>query len=135
MTITLPVFKSQLTQQFQANNFVPIQSAKLTVSNAGATGSASVTFTAKPGTQRVTMKITNSGTKGCYLATGHTTATAVASSSTPTPTAGTPIIATCDYIAAGAILTQDYVQGTDTLAAICAGSDTSVLEVSIGYGQ
>lgn len=131
MTITLPTLQSSFTQPVSANNFVALQSVQLGVTST----SAQKTFTAIPGTLRVTMKITNSGTKGCYIASGKTTATAVASSGTPTPTSGTPIVANCDYVAAGSILTQDYIQGTDTIAAITFGSDTTTLEISIGYGQ
>ncbi len=131
MPITPPLFKSQLSQSVTTNNFIAVQSAKLAVT--AATGS--VTFTDLPGTLRITAKITNSGTKGCYLASGHTTAVAVTSSATPTPTSGTGAVATCDYIGAGVILTQDYVAGTDTFAAICSGADSTTLEISIGYGQ
>lgn len=134
--MTAPYFRSQLSQPMQPNNFTPVQAAKLTVSNAGASGSQSVTFTVTPGTGRVTYKITNSGTKGCYVATGQTTATAVVSTATPTPVAATPAtVATCDYIAPGAILNQDYAPLTDTIAAICAATDTTTLEVSVGFGQ
>lgn len=131
MTITAPTFQSQLSQPFQANNFIALQSAQLAVT--ATTGN--VIFTDLAGTQRVTAKITNSGTKGCYLASGAGSATAVVSSSTPTPTAGAGVVATCDYIAAGAILTQDFIQGTTTFAAICAGSDSTTLEISVGFGQ
>lgn len=131
MTITPPRLQSQLSQPFSANNFIAVQSAQLAVT----ASSSSITFTDVPGSIRITAKITNSGTKGCYLASGHTTATAVVSSSTPTPTAGTGAVATCDYIAAGSILTQDFVAGTNTFAAICGGSDSTTLEISIGYGQ
>lgn len=135
MTIANPTFQSQLSVPIQANNFIAYQSAQLSVSNAGASGSQSVTFTAVPdGVNRVTFKITNSGTKGCYIASGKNAATAVTSSSTPTPTSGTAV-STCDYVAAGSILTQDFVGGTNTIAAICAGTDTTVLEISIGSGQ
>lgn len=135
--MTIPQFQSKLSMPIQPNNFVPMQSVQLTVSNSGASGSQSKTFTILPGTARVTMKITNAGTKGAYIATGSGTATAVASSGTPTPAVSTSVttVATCDYIAAGAILTQDYIEGTDTIAAICPSSDTTVLEVTIGYGQ
>jgi hypothetical protein len=132
MTITLPTLQSALTQSVTANNFIAIQSSQLGVTNS----SASVTFTAVPGTLRVTMKITNTGAKGCYVASGHTTATAVASqNATPLPASGTPIVSNCDYVAAGSILTQDYIAGTNTIAAITAGSDTTTLEISIGLGQ
>ena len=131
MAITPPIYQSKLSQPFQANNFLAVQSAQLSVT--ATTGS--ITFTDLPGTVRVTAKITNTGTKGCYLASGAGSATAVVSSGTPTPANGTGAVATCDYIAAGAILTQDYVAGTNTFAAICGGSDSTTLEISTGFGQ
>lgn len=133
MTITLPQFVSALTQPVSANNFVAVQSVKLPVT----TTSTPVTFTAIPGTLRVTMKITNSGATGCYISSGASsvaTPVAVASTTSPQPAAGTPIVSNCDYVAAGSILTQDYIQGTDTIAAIC-GTGSTTLEISIGYGQ
>lgn len=135
MTITSPAFQSQLSVPVQTNNFTPVQSAQRTVSNSGASGSQSVTFTVVPGTLRTTFKITNSGTKGAYIAAGVGSATAVTSSSTPTPASGTGVVSTCDYVAPGAIITQDYPAGTNTIAAICTGTDTTTLEISIGYGQ
>lgn len=131
MAITPPIFKSKLSQPFQANNFTPVQSAQLAVT----ASSGSIIFTDLPGTLRVTAKISNTGTKNCYVATGAGSAMAVVSSSTPTPANGTGAVATCDCIPAGAILTQDYVQGTTTFAAICGGSDSTTLEISVGYGQ
>lgn len=138
MAITPPASQSLLSVPIQSNNFIAVQSAKIIVSNSGSSGSQSLTFTDVPGTVRITAKITNSGTKGVYLASGSSSGLpviAVASTTTPQPASGTAAVATCDYIAAGAILTQDFVQGTDTFAAICGGSDTSTLEVSVGYGQ
>lgn len=114
-----------------SKSFLATQSALLPVSAV----SASVTFTNVPGTIRVTAKITNSGTKGCYLASGKATATAVVSTATPQPAAGDLLISNCDYIAAGAIYTQDYPAGTNTFASICAGSDSTTLEISVGWGQ
>lgn len=137
MTLILPQLGSKLAQATAANNFVPCQSAQLSVSNAGVSGSQSVTFGIVPNaTNRTTFKITNSGSKGCYVTVGLAadSPTAVVSTSTPAPTTGTAS-STCDYVAAGAILTQDYPVGSDTLAAICAGSDTTILELSIGLGQ
>lgn len=135
MAPVLPKFGSYFSQPVTANNFTPCQSAQLGVSNAGATGSQSVTFTVVPGgANRSTFKITNSGTKGCYIAAGAGTATAVVSTTTPQPSSGTAV-SNCDYVAAGAILTQDYPALTDTIAAICNGTDTTALEISIGYGQ
>lgn len=137
MTITPPLFQSQLSQPVTSNNFLAVQSAQLSVSNVGASGSQHVTFTNIPGTLRVTYKICNTGTKTAYLAGSNSAsiAVAVASSSTPTPTSGTGAVATCDCIPAGAILTQDFVAGTNTISAICANTDTTTLEISVGLGQ
>ena len=135
MAISPPKMKSKLSIPVDQNSFIAVQSAQLTVSNSGASGSQSVTFTDLPGTLRVTARITNSGTKGCYLASGHGTATAVVSTGTPTPTAGTGAVATCDYLGAGTVQTLSFVQGTNTFAAICNGSDTTTLEISTGYGE
>lgn len=41
MAISPPLFKSQLSQSVQVNNFIAVQSAQLSVSNAGASGSQS----------------------------------------------------------------------------------------------
>lgn len=128
---TAPQYQSKLSLPIQSNNFIALQSAQLSVTNA----TGSVTFTTPTGTLRVTAKITNSGTKGCYLASGIGSATAVVSTSTPTPASGTGVVATCDYIAAGAILQQDFIHLTNTFAAITGGSDTTTLEISIGTGQ
>ena len=131
MTITLPQFVSSLSQPVTTNNFMPLQSSQLDVTST----SSSVTFTALPGTLRRTLKITNTGTTGCYVATGIGSATAIPSvNATPLPASGNPITANCDFIAAGAIITQDYQQGTDTVAAITATGSTT-LEITIGVGQ
>lgn len=122
---------SLLAQNTNSQNFTPQLSAKLTTSGT----SASVTFTPITGTTRQTFMITNKGTKGAYVAWGSGSATAIASTTTPA--------AACTYIAAGAILTQDYqsTNGTiiDTLAAI-QGADSqdngaTILEISLGFGQ
>jgi len=126
---------SMLSIPVDHNPFIAVQSAQLTVSNAGASGSQSITFTDLPGTGIVTARITNSGSKGVYLASGVGSATAVVSSGTPTPTTGANAVATCDYIGAGTVQTLAFVQGTNTFAAICASSDTSTLEISTGYGS
>lgn len=130
MAFTFPKFVSKLSQSFTANNFTPCQSALLAVTST----SSSVTMTAVQGNgNRLTYKITNSGNTGCYVAVGQGSATAVNSTSTPTPTSGTAM-STCDYIASGAIITQDYPPGYDTIAAKTASS-TTTLEITIGYGQ
>src|SRR5580700_11113007 len=94
-TNPIPV-QSYLAEPVIVQNFSPAQSGLLAV---GAS-SASITFSAIVGTLRITAKITNKGNNGAYVATGIGSATAVASSSTPGPN--------CDYVGAGAILTQDY---------------------------
>jgi len=133
---TPPNYFSLLSMPTQQNNFIAIQSAQLTVSNSGSAGSRSVTFTQIPGTGRVTAKICNTGTKTAYLCGSNSSLIipAVASSSTPLPTA-TMSTAVCDAIPGGAILQQDFVQGVDTISAICGGSDTTTLEISFGSGQ
>lgn len=126
-----PRLVSMLSQPMMANNFIAMQSASLAV---GTANSSSVTFTNIPSTGRVTYKFFNSGTKDCFIAGGNSSATAVVASATPTAT-GTPQVSTCDCIPHGAILTQDFIGGTNTIAAICAGTDTTTLQISIGGGQ
>lgn len=127
-----PKLQSMLSMPIMSDNFIALQSASL---NVGTANSSSVTFTNIPSTQRVTYKLYNSGTKDCFVAGGKTTATAIVASGTPSPTSGAAVVSNCDCIPHGAILTQDYVGGTDTIAAICAGTDTTTLQISIGGGQ
>lgn len=134
MAITPPGLFSLLSVPQQANNFIALQSAILSPG----TASASVTFTNIPSGNRVTFKICNTGTKTAYVAGGNlvnSPPTAVAISATPTPTSGTAVVSTCNPVPAGAILTEDFVAGTDTIAAICSGSNSTTLEISIGTGQ
>ena len=134
MAFTFPSFRSLFSQPVTANNFTALQSAVLSVSNAGASGSLSKSFPDFAVLNgRITAKITNTGSKGCYLASGGASATAVVATGTPQPVTGS--VSNCDYIAAGAILTQDYIPGTYTFAAICAGTDTTDLQISLGNGQ
>ncbi len=121
--------QNSLGQPVTSPNFVPLQSANLPVS----TTSASVTFTIVPSTGPLVAKITNDGLAGCYLAAGNGAATAITSSTAPMPVLGSTIICSnCDYIGAGAILQQNYPQGTTTFAAI--SNSTTALEISVGYG-
>lgn len=125
MTYNPHLYGSLLSQPTTAINFVPQLSAVLAV---GGT-SASITFTPLTGSQRQTFKITNKGNHGAYVAWGIGSATAVASTGTPA--------ANCDYVAQGAIITQDYQVSTgivDTIAAIQDGG-TTTLEITLGYGQ
>lgn len=124
--------QSLLAQQIIAQNFVAQLSGKIVTSSS----SSSFTFAPLTGVNRTTFKLTNKGTKGAYIGWGKGSATAVVS-----PTTGTGS-ASCDYIGAGAILTQDFQSSAgvvDTIAAI-QGSDTqdnatTTIEISIGFGQ
>lgn len=125
MTINNRKNSSLLSQQVRDDNFTPQYSAKLSVSGT----SSSVTFPTTTGTLSNTFKITNKGSTGAYIGWGSGTATAVASSGTPA--------AHCDYIAPGAIITQNFQISTgicDTIAAIQETTSTT-LEISIGFGQ
>lgn len=111
-------------------NFCSQSSAKITTSGT----SQPIVFPAVGNTLkgRQTYKITNTGaSNGAYLAWGHGSATAVASSTTPAPN--------CDYIAPGAILTQDVLLDSglpaNVIAVIQDGGGTTTLEISIGFGQ
>jgi hypothetical protein len=121
-------------------NFAPRLSAKIATSGT----SQSVTFTLlskvgegvftnPKGAFRTTFKISNKGTAGAYIGWGTGSATAVASSGTPT--------ADCDYVAAGAIMVLDFENASensqflvDTIAAI-QDAATTTLEISIGFGS
>lgn len=129
MTITPPPLRSMLSMPIMSDNFIAMQSAKLSVG----TGNQSVTFTNIPSSQRVTFKLSNTGGSDAYVSGGRSTAIAVLSSSTPQPTSGPNSVSNCDCIPHGAILTQDYIGGTDTLAFISVG--TTTIEISIGGGQ
>lgn len=117
--------QSFLAQQVLDQNFTPQLSATITAT----TVTGSITFTPITGSVRQTFKITNTGSVGAYIGWGMTTATAVVATGTPAQF--------CDYIAAGAILTQDFtiINGVvDTLAFITASS-TTVLQITCGFGQ
>lgn len=127
---TPPKLQSMLSMPIMSDNFIALQSAQLAIG----TGSASITFTNIPSTQRVTYKFYNSGGNDAYICGAKTTAVAVVSSSTPQPTSGAATVSNCDCIPHGAILTQDFVGGSDTIAAITR-SGTTAIEISIGGGQ
>jgi len=124
-----------LSQPFISDNFIAMQSGLLTIGTGAI--STSVTFTIIPSTQRVTYKISNTGTKTAYVCGSNSSAIvpAVISTATPQPTSTLLSTSTCDAIPGGAILTQDYVGGVDTISAICASGSNTTLEISIGGGQ
>lgn len=132
MAITPPALQSKLSPPITANNFIAMQSALVSPG----TASLAITFTNIPSSQRVTFKISNTGTNAAYVCGSNSSGAKVAvlSSSTPAPTSGAASVSNCDCIPAGAILTQDYVGGTDTLAFIVRSGSTNI-EISIGGGQ
>jgi len=119
------------------DNFMAMQSAIMTIGTGAL--STSITFTILPSTQRVTYKFANTGTKTVYICGSNSSniIAAVASSSTPSPTstavAGT--ISNCNAIPGGAILTEDFPGGTDTISGICVSGSNTTMEISIGGGQ
>ena len=136
MAISPPPQPSLLSQRQTANNFLALQSCFI---QAVPTTAASITFTNLPGNQPVTMKIFNTGASGkhAYVCGSNSAAivSAVASTTNPQPTSGTNAVSTCDIAPAGAILTQDYVSGTDTISVICAAGISAILEITLGFGQ
>ena len=129
MATTLPSFQSQLSVPSAVNNFIAYQSAKMNATSS----SSSVTFDAVPTTGRVTAVVANSGTVGAYLASGAGSATAVASTTSVSPSTGTAV-SNCFYVAPGAIYTLDFIIGTNTFAIITAASTTTI-EISVGAGS
>ena len=129
--MTTNQFQSYLAVPTSIQNFRPLVSALLAVG----TTSTSITVGAASlvGSTCSTFKITNKGSNGAYLGWGNSNA----GSTTVAITSSSTFVPFCDYIAKGAILTQDFqsVNGiVDTLAAIGDGGATT-LEVTYGYGQ
>jgi hypothetical protein len=132
MTKTLPLGQV-VTQPVSIHNFMGFQSAKLAVTNT----SVPLTFTAINSSQNVAYHLSNTGTKGCYVTAATSAAVAVASTSTPTPTtsgSGT-LVSTGIYIAAGSVQIIEFPNKCISFAAVCGGSDTTTLEVTIGFGS
>jgi len=135
MTQKPPRLTSMLSQPIITDNFMPYQSAQIVIG----TGNMAVnlTFTVATNTQRVTYKFANTGTKAAYVSVGPlaSVVSAVASTSTPQPTSTLISYSICDCIPGGAILTQDYLGGSDTVSAICASGNNTTLEITVGGGQ
>lgn len=129
---TPPRLASMLSQPITANNFLAMQSALLSPG----TASLSVTFTNIPSTNRVTYEICNTGSKAAYICGSNSSSItpAVLSTSSPAPTSTLLSTSTCLCIPNGAILTRDFVGGTNTISAI-VNSGTTTLEISVGGGQ
>lgn len=132
-----PPRPSQLSQRHTADNFLALQSCNILAQPTA----SSITFTNLPGNQPVTFKIFNAGASGkhAYIVGSNSAISvlsAVASTTNPTSApVGQYFVSNCDCAPAGAILTQDYIAGTDTLSVVCASGNSAVLEISLGYGQ
>lgn len=135
MTQNPPALQSKLSLPIISDNFMPFQSAVLTIGTGNL--ATSVTFTVKVNTQRVTYKFSNTGSKAVYVSAGPSASivAAVTSTSTPQPTSTLISTSICDCIPAGAILTQDYPGGWDTISAICKSGENTTLEITSGGGQ
>lgn len=135
MSNSQPRLTSMLSQPIITDNFMPYQSANMTIG----TGNLAVnlTFTITPNSQRVTYKFANTGSKAAYISVAPSASivTAVTSTSTPQPTSTLITTSICDCIPAGAILTQDYLGGSDTISAICKSGENTTLEITCGGGQ
>lgn len=104
------------------NPMTPIDSFALSVT---ATTANAILGTENAATN-VQMRLQNAGTKTLYWCTGSSTVTATVATSTAAKT--------CHPLAAGAIEVFSK-PGVDTyIAAICGGTDTSTLFVTIGRG-
>lgn len=134
-----PPRPSQLSQRHTADNFLALQSCNILASPSA----SAITFTNLPGNQPVTLKVFNAGASGkhayiCGSASAISIVSAVASTTNPSSAPVGPggySVSNCDCIPAGAILTQDYIAGTDTWSVICASGISTILELSLGYGQ
>ncbi len=134
-----PPRPSQLSQRHTADNFLAIQSCNIQATSTA----SSITFTNLSGNQPVTLKAFNAGSSGntayiCGSSSSVSIISAVASTTNPTSAAvnaGGYFVSNCDAYPAGAILTQDFIAGTDTISVVCASGHSAILELSIGYGQ
>jgi len=135
MAQTPPRMRSMLSVPIITDNFMAMQSALLTIGTGAV--STSVTFTLIPSTQRITYKLANTGTKTAYVCGSNSSniIAAVASTSTPMPTSTLLSTSICNAIPGGAILTEDFPPGTDTISGICKTGENTSLEISIGGGQ
>lgn len=135
MTQKPPRLTSMLSQPIITDNFMPYQSALMTIGTGAV--AVNITFTVSTNTQRVTYKFANTGTKAAYVSVGPsaTVIAAVASTATPQPTSTLISYSICDCIPGGAILTQDYLGGSDTVSGICASGNNTTLEITCGGGQ
>ena len=107
-------------------------STTISVSNSGASGvvvTALPTSTPTSGPNPAdTCIVQNTGTKECFIAFGTTSANTTAAA-IGTNTVGFPIQPTL------AVNYHFNISGQGFIAAICAGTDTTTLRVSVGHGR
>ena len=143
-----PPKPSQLSQRMTADNFIAFQAGYIVAMPSA----SSIGFTNPSGNQPVTIKFFNDGTAGnsAYVCCSNSAASggavaAVASSTNPSfatqlfnagqGNAYSASIANCDALPAGAVLTQDYLPGTNTISVIIPSVASARIEFSIGFGQ
>ena len=148
MAYTPPPKPSQTSQRTTADNFIAFQSGFI-IAQPSAT---SIGFTNPSGGAPVTIKFFNDGSSGntAYTCCSNSAASggAVAAvASTTNPSFATLLfnagqgnafsysISNCDALPAGAVLTQDYMAGTNIISVITPSGISDKIEFSIGFGQ
>ena len=139
---------SQFSQRTTADNFIALQSGYIIAQSSA----SSIGFTNLSGGAPVTIKFFNDGSAGntAYVCCSNSAASggavaAVASSTNPNfatqlfnagqGNAFSYSISNCDSLPAGAVITQDYMAGTNTISVITPSGVSDKIEFSIGYGQ
>lgn len=152
--VPVPIPKpSQFSQRTTADNFIAFQSGYIVAqSSASSIGFMNPYGSLPGGAPPVTIKFFNDGSSGntAYVCCSNSAASggAVAAiASTTNPSFATQLlnagqgnalsysISNCDSVPAGAIITQDYVAGTNTISVITPAGISGKIEFSIGWGQ
>lgn len=144
---------SQFSQRTTADNFIAFQSGFIIAQpSASSIGFTNPYGSLPGGGPPVTMKFFNDGSAGntAYVCCSNSAASggAVAAvASTTNPQFATQLlnagqgnalsysISNCDSLPAGAVITQDYVSGTNTISVITPSGVSCKVEFSIGWGQ
>lgn len=148
MAYTPPPRPSQFSQRTTADNFIAFQSGFIIAQPSA----SSIGFTNLSGNQVVTVKFFNDGSAGntAYVCCSNSAASGggvAAIASTTNPSFVTQLlnagqgnalsysISNCDALPAGAVITQDYMPGTNLISVITPAGYSAKTEFSIGYGQ
>lgn len=107
-------------------NFQCVEQQQLTVSNSGASGSQSVTFSTAAGKSAPDLWVKNvlTGSKPCQIAVG----------TSPTALVDASALGTTQMKAASGESFLMKKSGAPSVAAICESSDTTTLYLFAGYG-